>query len=139
MIVLRPEIVRFESFAWEDVLLVAVERVGTRIVEEHGDAGPHAAFVDVPEQSIHIRVQRAIGVDDLDDPALGTAGVLVFYGAPPADDRRRQRITIACVVVGIRSEPGAGGRPPAKTIAFRAVSSGGSDPVTIGASGASEA
>lgn len=139
MIVQNPGMVRFGSFAWESVPLVAVERVGTRVIEEHDDRGPFAAFVDVAEQSVNIRVQRTVAADDLDEPALGMAGELVFFAAPPTDERRRRRITISCVVVGIRVEPGTGGRGPTTTIVLRGATTDGGDPVVIEAAGVDEA
>jgi len=131
MLILNPEIVRFDSLVWEDVCAVAIERIGTKIIEDHDDRGPFAAFVDVSEQSIKIRVTRAIAADDVADIALGTPGELVFYAASAADDRRRRRIAVSCVVVGTRVEPGAGAKPPTKTLLFRAVSASGDDPVVI--------
>jgi hypothetical protein len=135
MIVLNPGTVRFGSFVWEDVLVVAADRVATRVIEEHDDLGPFAAFVDLAEQSVYVRVQRSIAADDVEAPALGTAGTLVVFAAPPADDRRRRRVKISCVVVGIKAEVGtggSGGRGPTQTILFRGVAgAGGTDPVVI--------
>ena len=71
MLILSPEIVRFDSHAWDDALAIAVDRTPKRLIEEHSDAGPFAVFADVPEQSITIRVRRTLSTDDTDDPALG--------------------------------------------------------------------
>jgi hypothetical protein len=131
MLILNPDIVRFESHAWDDVAVIAVERSAKRLIEEHSDAGPFAAFVDVPEQSITIRIQRTLAATDADDPALGDAGDLVFYLSAPGDDRERTRYTIRCAVMAIRIDLPTGAKPATKTIEFRAFAADGSDPIAI--------
>jgi hypothetical protein len=131
MLILHPDIVRFESHAWDDALLIAVDRIAKRLIEDHSDAGPFAAFVDVPEQSIQVRVQRALSATDTDDPALGDAGDLVFYLAPPAGDLNRKRITIHCAVTAIRIDLPSGTKPATKTITLTAFKDDGSDPMSM--------
>jgi len=133
MLILNPEIVRFESHAWDDVAAIAIDRAAKRLVEDHGDEGPFAAFADVPEQTVTIRVQRRLGGagDDTDDPALGASGQLTLYTARAGADASRRRITITCVVTAIRCDLPAAGRPATKTITFIAQSEGASDPVTV--------
>ena len=130
MLILNPEIVRFESHAWDDVAAVAIDRAAKRLIEDHSDEGPFAAFADVPEQTVTIRVQRRLAGDDADDPALGASGELVFYLARPGADQSRKRFTITCAVTAIRCDLPAAGKPATKTISFIAHSEGGSDPVT---------
>jgi hypothetical protein len=129
MLLLAPEIVRFESHAWDDVASLAIDRAAKRIIEEHSDLGPFATFADVPEQSITIRVQRRITADDLDDPPLGEAGELTFSIGPPAAALARKRITVSCVLTSIRSDlPSA--KPATRTLTFLATSDGATDPIT---------
>ncbi len=129
MLLLSPEIVRFESHAWDDVAALAVDRIPKRIVEEHSDLGPFATFADVPEQSVHIRVKRRITADDTDAPSLGDSGQLVFYTGRPTSDLARQRITITCTLISIRSEFPSG-KPATRTLTFIATNAAGSDPVS---------
>ena len=131
MLILNPEIVRFESHAWDDVAAIAIDRAAKRLVEDHGDEGPFAAFADVPEQTLTIRVQRRLSGDDVDDPALGAFGQLVFYKARAGADNSRKRITINCVVTAIRCDLPAAGKPATNTISFIAAGAGASDPVVI--------
>ncbi len=129
MLLLSPEIVRFESHAWEDVSALAIDHIPKRIVEDHSDLGPFATFADVPEQSIHIRVQRRVTADDLDAPTLGQSGLLTFYIGPPAADLQRKRVAITCVLTSIRSElPTA--KPATRTLTFIATSNGATPPIT---------
>ena len=130
MLLLSPEIVRFDSFAWDDVSTLAVDRLPKRLIEDHSDLGPFATFVDVPEQSIQIRVQRKITADDLDDPPLGISGQLTFYIAPPGADLARARIAISCVLTSIRSELPAA-KQATRTLTFHATSNGTTNPITI--------
>ncbi|HVU62500.1 MAG TPA: hypothetical protein VHC70_00890 [Phycisphaerales bacterium] len=139
MLILNPDIVRFGSHAWSDVSLIAIDRSARRLIEDQADAGPFATFVDVPEQSITIRVQRTLAATDADDPALGDAGDLEFFFATPGAELERRRITIHCAVTGIRTDLPTGSRPAAKTIEFRAFSEDGSDPMSDETSPATEA
>lgn len=139
MLILHPEIVRFDSHAWEDVAAIAIDRSAKRLIEDHADAGPFAAFVDVPEQSITIRVQRTLATTDAADPALGDAGDLVFLLAAPGSELDRKRITIRCAVTSIRIDLPTGTRPATKTIEFRAFKEDGSDPITAATPSLTEA
>lgn len=130
MLLLSPEIVRFDSFAWDDVSTLAVDRLPKRLIEDHSDLGPFATFADVPEQSVQIRVQRRITADDLDDPPLGLSGELTFYIAPPAADLSRRRVAITCVLTAVRSELPAA-KQATRTLTFHAVSDGITNPITI--------
>ena len=130
MLLLNPEIVRFESHAWDDVAALAIDRTPKRIIEEHSDLGPFATFADVPEQSIHIRVQRRITSDDLDASALGASGTLTFYFSPPGAELSRQRVQITCVLTSIRTDLPAL-KQATRTLTFLATSDGTTNPITI--------
>jgi hypothetical protein len=130
MLLLSPALIRFSSFAWSDAVALAVDRLPKRIIEDHSDRGPFAAFADVPEQSIHITLKRRITGDDADDPPLGASGDLVVHSGPPANALARTRITIPCTLVSIRSELPVG-KPATRTLTFIATSPDGTDPVTI--------
>ena len=133
MILLNPEIVRFENLAWEDVIALAIDRTPKRTIEDHSDEGPFPAFADVPEQSITIKLQRRITQDDTEDPTLGESGTLTFYTGPAANDAARRKVSITCVATSIRCDLPSSGKPAIKTITFAAASTDGSDPVAISA------
>lgn len=135
MLVLNPEVVRFETFVWEDASAVTLERSSTRTVEQWGDAGKHPAFVDVAEARTGAKVVRKLGASESSTPALGAQGDLVFYTSASGGDTGRVRVKVRCVVVSVKTELSApelahGGA--VQTIAFVGVSTDGAvDPVTI--------
>lgn len=132
MIALKPEVVRFDGHVWEDVQLVAVDQVAKKLIEEFGDGGPYAAFVDVPERSVQVRVVRRVTRDDADDPALGAEGTLRFYIGPRTTDADRKRVDVACVLTSIRGETSAGGDGgTTKTMTFVGAGDGATNPITI--------
>jgi hypothetical protein len=139
MIIHNPGPIRFGDLEWPDATLITIERIAARLIEDHDDCGPFPAFIDVPEQSIHIRVHRTPAADDLDDPPLGTAAALVVFAARPEDGRARRRITATCTLIGIRPECPTGNKPPTKTLLFRAHSTDGSDPIVLDEPSLSEA
>lgn len=133
MIALNPDVVRFEGLVWEDVQLVAVDQLPHKLIEEFGDDGPYAAFVDVPERSVQVRVVRRVMRDEAGDPPLGTSGTLRFYIGPGASDAGRMRVDVLCVLTSVRSgsPEGGGGGAATKTMNFVGVASGGTNPITV--------
>lgn len=131
MLLLNPDIVRFESHAWEDVSALAIDRHSKHPIEDHGDQGPFAAFADAPDQSIHIKLQRTLRASDTQDPPLGLSGTLTFYLGTPGTDLDRRKVTITCTLISIKHDLPAGARPITKTLAFMATNPDGEDPVTI--------
>lgn len=132
MLLLSPEIVRFDSFAWDDVATLAVDHIPRRLIEDFSDLGPFATFADVPEQTIQIRVQRRMTSDDLDAPALGTSGDLIFYFSPPGAELSRRRVQISCVLTSIRTDLPAL-KQTTRTLTFLATSDGLTNPISIAA------
>lgn len=150
MLVLDPEVVRFEDVVFEDALGVAIDRQARKLVEEWGDDGPHAAMVDVPEQRVVVRVTRRPvrgrvegGADAEIGLVLGREGELVFYSSG-SGGAARTRFVVRCVLTGAKTElslDDAGralGRAPAglvavQTLTFLGVSpdGGASDPVSV--------
>ncbi len=130
MLLLNPEIVRFDSHLWDDVATLAIDHTPNRLIEDFSDLGPFATFADVPEQSIQIRVQRRITTDDLDSPALGAQGTLTFYFSPPGAELSRRRVAISCVLTSIRTDLPAL-KQATRTLTFLATSDGATNPITI--------
>ncbi|MBY0261186.1 MAG: hypothetical protein K2Q20_02515 [Phycisphaerales bacterium] len=153
MLVLDPEVVRFEDVVFEDALGVAVDRQAKKLVEEWGDDGPHAALVDVPEQRVLVRVTRrpargrvAAGADAEAGLTLGREGDLVFYSSTEGGGART-RFVVRCVLTSVRTELSidAAGRPSSRTapglvavqtLTFVGVSrdGGSADPIQVEAS-----
>jgi hypothetical protein len=143
MLILNPPVVRFATHVWEDAVSVALDRVAAKVAENYADAGPYTAFADVPERRTIAKVTRRLDADDLDTPALGDEGDLVFYAAPAGAGRAdsplglRTRCTLHCVLTGVHTEvppahdPSARPRPATQTLTFLGVNPNGADPLTL--------
>jgi hypothetical protein len=116
------------------VTLVAVDRRATRVVVEHGPAGPHPAFVDAPEQRVDVRLVRRVQSGEAPAPALrpGALGTLEFRARAAAADVGGRSVTVGVVVVAVEHELDAK-RGLEQTIQMIGVSpDGAADPVTEG-------
>jgi hypothetical protein len=150
MLVLAPEVVRFEDAVFEDALAVSVDRAAERLVEEWGDDGPHCAMADVTRTRTLVKVVRRparSGADETGLLRLGREGELVFYTSG-GTDAGRVRVVVRCVLSGVKTElsldaPGRATGSPARglsavqTLTFVGVSidGGASDPVSLSDSG----
>lgn len=131
MLILHPREVSFASVPWKGVASVVVDRVATKVVAEGGDSGPHAVFVDCPEQRVTVRVSMDITDDSIAAPDLGTLGVLEFATAPTGVNAARARVTASAVVTGVVHELSLK-KGAVRTVELVAVSSNGAaDPVTL--------
>jgi hypothetical protein len=135
MLILNPQHVVFGSVVLEKVSLVAVERVGARVIVEWGDGGPHVQFADVVEQRVNVRVVQEVDVV-VDAPRPGDLGTLSFVASMSGADAGRRRVSATAVVTGVGYEVGrgAGGAMPRahRVLNFVLVSSNGAaDPVVV--------
>lgn len=134
MLILSPQLVRFDSQEWTDVSLIAIDRVAAREAIEWSDLGPHPMFADVPEQRTTIRLVRRLDRGDLSAPAPGQLGALSFEVSPAATEAGKRIHTAQCVVLSVRHELSTGPKGPSamQTIELVALSSdGAADPVAI--------
>ena len=127
MLILSPQLVRFDTLEWTDVSLIAIDRTAAREAVEWSDLGPHPTFADVPEQRTTIRIIRQLDRGDLNAPAPGRAGELVFDVSPAATEAGKRTHTAQCVVLGVRHELSAGpkGHAAMQTIELVALSGDG--------------
>lgn len=134
MLILAPQLVRFDTQEWADVTLIAIDRVAAREAVEWSDLGPHPAFADVPEQRTTIRIVRRLDRGDLASPTPGQAGALVFEVSPAATEAGKRAYSAQCVVLSVRHELIAGPKGPGamQTIELVALSSdGAAEPVAV--------
>lgn len=138
MLILSPDIIRFEDLIWDDASAVAIDRAAARTIAEFSDLGPHIAFADVPEKRTTVRITRTLRrADPINDPAphVGRLGTLVFYTSTELGDMGRRRVTVHCVLTGVETQLGSAARTPraTQTLTFLALSpnGGAQDPVTI--------
>jgi hypothetical protein len=136
MLVLNPDVVRFEAVVWEDAAAVVVERGTSRAVEEWTDFGPHAGLVDAAEIRTTVKVVRKLTQGDVSMATVGALGDLTFYSAPTGSDAGRRRVKVRCVLMSVKTELPAASESKAhatQTLSFTAVSSDGTvDPVEVG-------
>lgn len=132
MLWISPKDVRLLGETLEGVRSVSVSRRARRIIEEWGDGGPFATFVDAAEVSVEVTIERearqsAAGVSGA--IALGSEGELSFRVAPSAASEHGEIVEGTVVVVSVTHNL-SGGNGPTQRITCRAVSSdGASEPL----------
>jgi hypothetical protein len=131
MLIVSPREVKFGDAAWGQVAAAAIDRSAVRIAEEFGETGPYAAFVDVPQQRVRIRiVQEVLGEEGQPPPVPGQEAVLSFTMAVAGRPRSR-RLSAVAVVLSVEHEVSLR-RGSIRTIVLAAVSQdGAADPITI--------
>ena len=130
MLILMPTGVSFANVSWVNVRIVAVTRAAVRAVVEHADAGPHAAFVDVPAQRTRITVTSELGANDLAPPLLGTSGTLLVRLARAGADAGLRELRATAVVTAVSYR--MNGNTAERIVEFEAVSAdGAADPLTL--------
>ncbi len=138
MLILNPSSVVLGSEAMDNVESVAVERHAERLVVEWTDAGPHAGFVDVPQQRVTARIVQALTGGTLEGPRPGQALTLSLVSSAGGESGR-QRLSASGVVTGCRVDVQrtARGGSARRTIDLVLVSAdGAADPVSIAPAGA---
>ncbi len=138
MLILNPRSVVLGSARLGDVVSVAIERRAARLAVEWTDLGPHAAFADVPEQRVDVRIVQEVGEGAPDGPSPGQSVTLSLVTSPAGGDSARQRLSASGVVTGCRYEvvQTALGERTRRTIDVVLVSpDGAADPVSIGPPG----
>lgn len=131
MLVLRPEMVELDGVALDGVTAISVERAPGREVVDFGDLGPYAAFVDVPERRVTVRVTRSADVSLGDDALPGASVTLEFVASLGRTDRGRSRVTVTGVVTRVSQEFGSQGVSRVMTLAGVSPDGGASDPVVV--------
>lgn len=137
MLILSPDIIRFEDLIWDDASAIAIDRAAARTIAEFSDLGPHIAFADVPEKRTTVRITRTLRrADPTNDPAphVGRLGTLTFYTSTELGDLGRRRITVNGILTGVETQLGTPTRPrTTQVLTFLALSpnGGAADPVTI--------
>jgi hypothetical protein len=109
VLVIQPEVVRFETEVWEDVSSVSIERSAARLVEAWGERGPHAELVDVAEIRTTVKLTRRLARGEVSRLGLGRQGVLTVHVGPGGTDAGREKVEVRCVLTGIATSAGAGG------------------------------
>lgn len=131
MLVLRPELVELDGAAWSGVESIVVERSAAKEVAEFGDEGSYAAFVDVPERKVIVRVTRSADEGLADEIELGEEYELVFVAALGGTDRGRVRATVDGVATRVTYESKPTGVKQVVTLTGVSPDGGAADPVSV--------
>lgn len=129
MVVIRPAQVTFGGEVWGAVDRVTIDRVGTRLVREWSDDGPHLVFADVAAQVVRARVTQALDQTTLTGPLPGELEELRVELAAGGDEGRRL-VRFDAVVESVTHE--VSGSRAVRTVSLIAVSDeGDEDPVRV--------
>lgn len=131
MLILNPPTVRFGPHAFDDVTLLAIDRLAERTVEEWSDFGPHPVFADIPEQRTVIRIVRRLLRDDVSSPRPGDQHTITFRVSPNLSDADRRMISATAVVTSVTHQLGPS-KGAQQTLTLTALSpDGATDPLTV--------
>lgn len=130
MIWLNPENVTLGTFALRDVTHIAIDRAARRTAEEWTDLGPHAGFVDVPEQRVTVFISRQILETETSAPKPGETHALTFRTGPRASASANRLVTLTAVVTSVEHSISKSGRATQSIRATAISSDGAVDPVT---------
>lgn len=130
MIWLNPQSVTLGSVALTDVNHVAVDRAASRLVIDHTDLGPHAGFVDVPEQRASVKLSREVRASEASPAKPGDQLTLSFRSSPSASGGAGRVVSASVVVTAVEHSfsPRGGLRQEISAIAVS--SDGAADPIT---------
>lgn len=140
MLILNPRLVMLGGSSLRDVAAISIEREAKRMVTEFTDAGPHVAFVDVPEQIVRATITQDLMDGAPNGPRPGESLSVSFVSSPTGSDSARVRWSATGVVTECSHEIVTGGRGVGakRTIELMLVSSNGSaDPVVVAPAGES--
>lgn len=133
MLVRSPNAVRFGNVYLANVETIVVERSAHKTIEEWTDGGPHAVFVDVPEQRVSVKLVRRLDTGESPDRVEfipGKDGLLGFFLAGHGGDASPIEVNITCVLTGVRYD--AWDEPTRQVLTFVAYSeSATQDPVNV--------
>jgi hypothetical protein len=135
MLIVNPDVVWLGAAELRGVKSVAVERVGQRVALAWSDAGPHAAFADVPEQKVTMRVVQELPGAYENSPRPGDSVSVSVHVAPSGAEGQRRRLSATGVVTGVTYQVLQRGGST-RTIELVLVSSDGvADPITATVAG----
>lgn len=130
MVALFPATVTLNTLELGGVESVVVNRAASRLVVEHADLGPHAAFVDAPERRTQVVVRRRVHQDEPSPAKPGDSVTLAFSLAESAAPVRLRRFSVAAVVASVTHDA-TPSRAVLQTVTLVAWSADGvNDPIT---------
>jgi len=106
MVILSPPAVTLGTAELRSVESVLINRTPDRLVVEHTDLGPHAAFVDVPERRVTVTIRRRVQEDEPSPAKPGDSVALTLTTSESAAAGRARRISASAVVTHVTHDIG---------------------------------
>lgn len=102
MLIVNPERVEFNDRSLRGVVAIIVDFLGHRLIEEWGERGGEAGFVDVPEFRQRLTLVQRLTHTDLEPPVPGARATLRAVVASNSSDRGRVGLTAQGAVVEVK-------------------------------------
>lgn len=131
MVFLNPDIVTLGALTLTNVQFVAIDREARRTALEYSDLGPHAAFVDVPEQRITVRIVRRITESEALPIKPGDRLALALRAAPNLSGAGVRASAATVVITAVESTLSNRGGATQRISAIAISADGAADPITI--------
>ncbi len=131
MVFLNPDIVTLGALRLTNVAFVAIDRQARRTALEYSDLGPYAAFVDVPEQRITLRIVRRITESETSALKPGDKVVFSVRVAPGASAAQALRIECQVVITSIDAALSNRAGATQRISAVAVSTDGAADPIVI--------
>jgi len=130
MILIEPTGVTIDGVAQAGVLALAVEEAAVAPVEERGEGGPYAVFVDSPARAVRVIIKQEVIGTTLDGPRSGQmVDVVARLSAAGAEAGAKSLFVRGCVLE-VRYDLSA--KVPTRRLTLAAVSDDGAEsPVNV--------
>lgn len=130
MVFLNPDTVAFGAIALTNVQFVAVDREARRTALEYTDLGPYAAFADVPEQRITVRIVRRITESEALPIKPGDRATLSLRAGPNLSGAGVRAMAATVVISAVEFTLSNRGGATQRISAIALSSTGGVDPIS---------
>jgi len=130
MVFLNPDIVNLGALTLTNVQFVAIDREARRTALEYTDLGPYAAFADVPEQRVSVRIVRRITESEALPIEPGDRVALSLRSAPNLSAAGVRAISATIVISAVESTLSNRGGATQRISAIAISSTGAADPIT---------
>lgn len=135
MVFLNPDIVKLGALTLANVQFVAIDREARRTALEYTDLGPYAAFADVPEQRVVVRIVRRIAESEALAIKPGDRLALSLRAAPNLSAGPVRAISATVVISAVEFTMSQRGGATQRISAIAISSTGAVDPITSVAAG----
>ena len=135
MVFLNPDRVTLGSLTLTNVQFVAIDREARRTALEYTDLGPYAAFADVPEQRVSVRIVRRITESEALPIKPGDRVTMALRTAPNLSAAGVRAIAATVVISAVEFTLSNRGGAVQRISAIAISTTGAVDPVTTTVAG----